>query len=82
MEALPISRKPHAALRGRMTERDVTGKYLARKWKITEQSISARMTGKVPWNIHEMYALMDLLGIEPERMAEFFPDYRKGGKRR
>jgi len=84
MEALPISRKPHSVLRGRMAERDVTGKYLARLWNTSERAISARMTGKVPWSIHEIYTLMDLLGIEPERMAEFFPDYRtkKGGKRR
>lgn len=83
MEALSMSRKPHAALRGRMTERDVTGKYLARLWKCSEQRISAHMTGRVPWTIHEMYTLMDLLGIEPQEMAKYFPDTRpaKGKKR-
>lgn len=81
MEALPISRKPHAKLRGAMHEKDASGKYIARRWGITEQAFSARMTGKTPWSIHEIYALMELLGLEPERMAEYFPDYRKDKKK-
>lgn len=77
MEARPISRRPHAALRGRMAERDVTGKYLAHLWHCSEQCISARMTGRQPWTVHEIYTLMDLLGIDPAQMAQYFPDYRR-----
>ena len=77
MEALPISRKPHALLRGRMKERDVDNKYLCKKWGQAASTVSHKMTGKVAWSIWEIWDLTNMLGLEPERMHEYFPDYRK-----
>lgn len=76
MEALPISRKPHALLRGRMKERDATGHWLSRKMQMSEATFSHKMNGKAAWTIYEVYWLMDYLGIPRERLHDYFPDYR------
>lgn len=80
MEALPISRKPHALLRGRMKERDVDNKYLCKRWGQAASTVSHKMTGKVAWSIWEIWDLINMLGLEPERMHEYFPDYRNKKK--
>lgn len=77
MEALPLSKKPHALLRGRMKERDVSNKYLCCRWNQAPSTISHKMTGKVSWSVWEMWDLTYMLGLEPERLGEYFPDYRK-----
>lgn len=82
MEALRVYPKPkrYPLLRGKMEEKGVTGIYMARKLKMKSASgFSHRMTGRQPWRLDEAYDVMRILGIPPERIHEYFPDY--GGKR-
>ena len=76
------SRRPHALLRGKMAELDITGQYLARKLAIDPQTVSNKMMGYGPWTEDEMRGIMDILGIPEERMHEYFPDYRRLRKKR
>jgi len=65
-------------LRGALVEKEIDQAYLAKKLGLNQpMSISKRMTGKVPWRINEMYAILDILGVPYEALSEYFP---KDGK--
>lgn len=81
MEALRVYPPPqrYPLLRGKMAEKGVNGIYMARKLGMADSGFSHRMTGRQPWRLDEAYATMKILGIPPERIHEYFPDY--GGRR-
>jgi len=61
-------------LRGALIEKEIDQVYLAKKLGLNQPvSISKRMTGKVPWRINEMYAILDLLGVPYEMLPVYFP---------
>ena len=64
-------------LRGRLQELGIDHKYLAKKLKMCPASLSGRMTGRIQWQMSEMYAVMDVIRIQHDRLHEYFP---KGGK--
>lgn len=60
-------------LRGKLHELDIDQSYLAHKLKICPMSVSRKMTGKRPWTLDEMYAVMDLIQEPYEKLHEYFP---------
>lgn len=65
--------KRHGKLRGKMREKGIKGTYLARKIGTTPQSLSHRMTGKIPWRLDEMYNILSILGEPDSKLSEYFP---------
>lgn len=65
--------KRYGKLRGKMREKGINGKYLARKLDTTPQSVSLRMTGKSPWRMDEMYNILSMLGEPDSKLSEYFP---------
>jgi hypothetical protein len=60
-------------LRGKLAEFEIDQIYLAKKLGVTQQCISHRMTGKYPWTLTEMYAVMDLIQEPYDKLHEYFP---------
>lgn len=69
--------RPFHKLRVRLTEFDYTQEDVARKTQLGVASVSARMNAHKPWNLDEMYAILDMIGEPPSRMHEYFP---RGGQ--
>jgi len=64
-------------LRGHLAELGMDHKYFAEKLGMCPASFSGRMTGRLQWQMNEMYAVMDTLKIPYEQLSEYFP---KNGK--
>jgi len=64
-------------LRGRIKELGMDHGYLAKKLGMYPHTLSKRMTGKLQWQLDEMYAAMDVLLLPYNRLHEYFP---KNGK--
>lgn len=62
------------ALRARMKARGITGAQLADALGLDPSQVSRRMTGRVPWTLPEMYAVLRLTGSEASEMTTLFPD--------
>ena len=60
-------------LSGRLKQLGITQGDLAKKFHLTQASISHRFTGKQPWSIDEMYFLLDLCQAPPEELHIYFP---------
>lgn len=60
-------------LRGLLKAEDIDRAYLAELLGYCTSTISLNMTGKRPWNIWDMYKIMDILGLDDSRLAEVFP---------
>ena len=60
-------------LAGRLRQMGINQSDLARRYDLTQASISKRFTGKVAWNVTEMYDLLDLCKAAPEEMHIYFP---------
>ena len=60
-------------LRGALKEYDIDQTYLADKLNVCAMSISRKMTGRTPWTLPEMYAVLDLINVPCERLHEYFP---------
>lgn len=56
-----------------MMAADIDQKYLARKLLLSPKCVSQRMTGKCPWRMDEAYAIMDLLRLPYNQLADYFP---------
>jgi len=68
-------------LRRIMKEAKVSGTELAEAIGLQQGEISTRLCGKVPWKLHEMYAVLDHLGVEESAMAVVFPRDGEGDRR-
>lgn len=67
--------RTYTKLRARMREYGWTCADLAEVFGITPQAISNRMSGRHPWNIAEIYKILDLLMIPHHEMYLYFgPD--------
>lgn len=66
--------KAYAKLRGALLERDITSADLAAMLGRSQSYVSERMTAKrYFWDIHEIYTILNILGISCDRIFEFFP---------
>lgn len=65
--------RPYARLRGLMMSHDETQIDVARVLKLGVTSVSHRMTGREPWKIDEMYALMDRYHQPHDELHLVFP---------
>lgn len=65
--------RPHAKLRGAMMARDIDQKDLARKLLRGTDYVSRCMQGKHPWTLDEAYAIMALLRLPYDQLADYFP---------
>lgn len=64
-------------LSGRLKQLGITQGDLARRWNLSQGSISHRFTGRIPWTIDEMYDLLSICRAQPEELHIYFPP--KGG---
>jgi len=69
---------PFAKLRARINELGYDHAYFAKKLKMTPATLSRRMTGKLQWQLNEMYAALEILCIPHEQLSDYFP--KEGGK--
>lgn len=60
-------------LRAKLAEFDIDQAYLSKKLGISQQCVSNRFTGKYPWRLNEMYAIIDLIQEPYELLSEYFP---------
>lgn len=60
-------------LSGRLKQLGINQGDLARRWGLSQASVSHRFTGRIPWTIVEMYDLMSLCQASPEELHIYFP---------
>lgn len=60
-------------LRGRLKQLDIDQAELAVRMGLSQPSISKRFTGQIPWDVEEMYQLMDICRAQPEELHIYFP---------
>lgn len=63
----------YTELRKEMRRQHVQSGDLARWTNLSDNSISARMQGKLPWGQREMYAILDEMHIPNSKMHIVFP---------
>ena len=59
-----------AKVRGRMAEKGVTQEVVAHVLGIEQQSVSKRLRGNVPFKVHELFLVADLLGLSVSAMLD------------
>ena len=67
----------HKKLRARMIERDMDLAGLARVIVKGRTTASARLNGKEPWGLDEVYAICDELEIPYADIPAYFPPVEK-----
>lgn len=65
--------RKYASLRAKMQKLNMDQEYLGRQMNMNAMSISNRFTGKTPWKMDEMYAVLDIIGEPDEKLSEYFP---------
>ena len=60
-------------LRGALAAKDIDQRYLGERLGVSAGYISARMTAKVPWDMEEVYTILDLINRPPEDIPVLFP---------
>ena len=71
-------------LRGAIATAGFTQDEVGETLKLNRSAVSYRLSGKYKWNIEEVYAVCDLLGISCVEISTYFPkngkDIKKGGQ--
>ena len=62
----------YSKLRGLIKEKSLSEAELAKKINLSPSSLSCRLNGKVDWNVSEVRAICDVLGIERRDIGEYF----------
>lgn len=65
--------RKYASLRAKMQKLNMDQEYIGRQMHMNVMSISNRFTGKTPWKMDEMYAVLDIIGEPDEKLSEYFP---------
>ena len=65
-------------LDGRLRQLGMNQSDLGYALKLSHTAISNRMIGKTPWDIDEMYHVLEICRAQPEELHIYFPP--KGGK--
>lgn len=66
-------RTRHTEIRAQMVRHGMTGEDLGQKLGISGPTVSTKLCGKSPWNIDEMYYIMDLFNIPYDELHKYFP---------
>jgi len=64
-------------LDGRLRQLGMNQSDLGYALKLSHTAISNRMIGKTPWDINEMYQVLEICRAQPEELHIYFPP--KGG---
>ena len=56
-----------------MFENDEDQAYIAQKIGKSKSYISTRLQGKYDFNLGDIYAIVEILQIPPEKVLEYFP---------
>lgn len=64
--------RPFKRLRLRFVELDLTQGEVARRAHLAESTLTARMTGRLPWHADEILAVARVLNIPTEQIGAFF----------
>lgn len=65
--------KRYKRLRAAMSAAGVTGQDIARRLDCSGNTISARMTGRVPWSMSDAYMVLDMLSLPSDQIYTYFP---------
>lgn len=65
--------RKYASLRAKMQKLNMDQEYIGRQMNMNVMSVSNRFTGKTPWKLDEMYAVLDIIGEPDEKLSEYFP---------
>lgn len=66
--------RPFHKLRCVLHNNDVPHAELAQTLGISERGLSRRFMGIAPWRLDEMYTIMTMFDIPPQKMHEYFPE--------
>lgn len=66
-------RTRHTEIRAQMVRRGMKGPDLAGKLGVSDSTISAKLCGRTPWTVDEMYYIMDLFHIPYAELHIYFP---------
>ncbi len=66
------SRKYFRKLKTLMFEKDVDQAYIAQKIGKSKSYLSTRLQGKYDFNLGDIYAIIEILKIPPEKVLEYF----------
>lgn len=69
-----MARKLYKNLRCKMTMEDIDQKYLAKLIERSCSYVGERMRGLKPFDLDDVYRICNLLKIEPQEIAEYFPE--------
>lgn len=73
--------QPFHKLRVRFAELEMKQGEVAKRANMAESTLTARMTGRLPWKGDEIAAVAKVLGIPTDQIGTFFfEDAPKGGK--
>ncbi len=65
--------RPYAKLRGLLREHEIRQEDLAVDLDLSPGSVSNRMNCKESWKVHEMWLIMNMLGLPAHKLHEIFP---------
>lgn len=75
--------QPFHKLRVRFAELEMKQGEVAKRANMAESTLTARMTGRLPWKGDEIAAVAKVLEIKPEEIGKYFfeptPKSRKAG---
>lgn len=64
-------------LRGRLMQLGLNQTTAGRRLGLSQPAMSARMTGRTPWSLDEMYQLLDICHAPAAELPIYFP---RGGQ--
>ena len=66
--------KKFRKLRAAMVEGDIDQRELARELGLTQQAVSAKLSGRAPWTLCQAYMVMEVLELDLSRLPLLFPE--------
>lgn len=64
--------KPFLQLKRELKYRGIDTPYLARRLGLKPTAAYDRLSGRTQWRLNEMYAVLDMMHMEPEKLSELF----------
>lgn len=66
-------RTRHTEIRAEMVRHGMSGAEFGEKLGVSGATVSAKLCGKTPWTVDEMYYIMDLFNLPYNKLHVFFP---------
>lgn len=73
--------QPFHKLRVRFAELEMKQGEVAKRANMAESTLTARMTGRLPWTSDEIMAVAKVLNIPREQFGEYFFELSPAGKK-